>query len=294
MPSLAGTPDPTATVIGEWTSLGDGRYELGEGARWIEGSVYFVDLLAGRLLRTDPDRDPNPEPLLTLDMPLGAVAPFADGWLAAAGTGLVRIGADGHVDILDQPAAHSPTPLRVNDAVADPHGRFWFGTMALNSTPDAGSVYRRDTDGTLHSVVTGITIPNGPVFNAEGTTMYLADTARSVIYTYPVDPSGALGDRSVFARVEGQPDGMTIDADGYLWAAIWGGSRLHRYTPDGALAETIPVPASQPTSVALSPTPPYRIIVTTATHSIQKPDRHDGRIITASTTIRGLPTASAR
>jgi len=282
-------------LYGDWIPLSSERYELGEGARWIAGRLYFVDLLAGRLLACDPHHDPAPTELLRLDVPLGAVAPIADGgYLVAAGTGIARFVSDKRIDWLSRPAGNGPTPLRVNDASADPHGRFWFGAMAWNNSHDSGVLYRRDTDGTVHTALIRLAIPNGPVFTPNGATMYLADTARSVIRAFHVDDDGNLGEQRVFAEVDGNPDGMTLDAEGYLWTAIWGGGRIHRYTPDGTLAERIAVPASQPTSVALSPTRPYCLVVTTATYGLDRIERQDGRLLLASASVAGRPTAAVR
>jgi sugar lactone lactonase YvrE len=76
----------------------------------------------------------------------------------------------------------------------------------------------------------GLAIPNGPTFDTEGTTMYLADSARGIILRLPLDPmTGELGNPEVFARVQGgSPDGMTIDNHGHLWSAVWGAARLDR------------------------------------------------------------------
>jgi sugar lactone lactonase YvrE len=245
MPQPTGPTGPSSVIYGDWIPLGTERYELGEGARWIAGRLYFVDLLAGRLLACDPHHDFAPTEVLHLDVPLGAIAPTTDGgYLVAADTGIARFVGDDRLDWLSRQAENGPTPLRVNDAAADLLGRFWFGAMAWDNRPDAGALYRRDIDGSVHTALTSLTIPNGPVFTSDGATMYLADTAHSVIHAFPVDEDGNLGEPRVFADVDGNPDGMTLDAEGCLWTAIWDGGRIHRYAPDG----TIAVPASQPTS----------------------------------------------
>src|SRR5260370_41994731 len=103
----------------------------------------------------------------------------------------------------------------MNDASADLAGRFWVGSMAHDFTPDAGSLYRVDRDGTVTKVLDGITISNGPAFDATGTTMYFTDTARRRIDPFHVDPeSGALSDRKLFVQMKARPenpDGMAVD-----------------------------------------------------------------------------------
>jgi sugar lactone lactonase YvrE len=121
--------------------------------------------------------------------------------------------------------------------------------------------------------------------------MYLADTARGLILRLPLDPAtGELGEPEVFATVHGGgPDGMVVDDEGHLWSAVWGGARLDRYAPDGALTESIPVPAHQPTSVLL--TPDRRILVTSATIGLAEPGPADGAVLAATVAVAGRPAA---
>ncbi|MFI5717587.1 SMP-30/gluconolactonase/LRE family protein [Nocardia sp. NPDC051750] len=301
--------------VGEWTALGAVRHELGEGARATDDGFVFVDLLAGVLLETDgrPSIGTGGNPSLgteadsaserlRLDVPLGAVAPRAGGgWIAAAGTGIALLGipddADSaaavEIEWLARPFGDPPVPMRMNDGVADPHGRFWAGAMPYDGTPGAGRLVRVDPDGCVQVVLDGLTIPNGPAFSPDGATMYLADSARGVILRYRVGKDGGIdGPAEVFTTVDdASPDGMTVDADGNVWSALWGGHRLHRYSPDGELIDVVPVPAAQPTSIAFSARAPHRILVTTATHGLTEPGPFDGATLVASTTVAGLPTA---
>ncbi|KRF22346.1 SMP-30/gluconolactonase/LRE family protein [Phycicoccus sp. Soil802] len=271
----------------DFTPVESRRHALGEGARALGDGFVFVDLLEGRLFHLGTERPPRQ--LAHLDVPLGAVAPLAGGgWVAAAGTGfaLLRNG----VTWLHRPGDGASTPVRMNDGVTDPSGRFWAGSMAYDATVGAGSLYRLDADLSLTEVMDGLTIPNGPAFNAAGDVMYVADTALGTIYRCDVHvDSGEVTERNTFARIEdASPDGMTVDAEGYLWCAMWGGSRVNRYAPDGTLNRSIGLPASQPTSVALSVTHPFSIVITTATHGLPKPLDHDGRVLKAQADVGGL------
>ncbi|MEV0110691.1 SMP-30/gluconolactonase/LRE family protein [Nocardia sp. NPDC050799] len=300
------------STVGEWTPLGVARHELGEGARATDDGFLFVDLLAGVLLETlgtlslgtEVDSAHTAREVLRLDVPLGAVAPrVGGGWIAAAGTGIAlldvsdRAGSGAptvEIEWLARPFDDAPVPMRMNDGVADPHGRFWAGAMPYDGTPGAGRLVRVDPDGSVRVVLDGLTIPNGPVFGPDGATMYLADSARGVILRYRVEADGGI-DRpaGVFATVDdASPDGMTVDADGCVWSALWGGRRLHRYSPEGELIDVVPVPVAQPTSIAFSARASHRIVVTTATHGLTEPGPLDGAALVASTTIAGLPTAT--
>jgi sugar lactone lactonase YvrE len=182
----------------------------------------------------------------------------------------------------------------MNDGVCDPHGRFWAGSMALDLTPGGGSLYRTDHDGTVHRVLDGLTIVNGPTFNADGDLLYLADTAAAVVYRYGVAADGTLHDRREFARLtHGLPDGMTVDTEGCLWLAVWDGHAVHRYHPDGTLLTTIQVPATRPTSVCLPPGS-GQLFITTARRGLTDPAPADGAVLTVPVPATGLPTRGYR
>ncbi|GII33749.1 SMP-30/gluconolactonase/LRE family protein [Planotetraspora mira] len=265
--------------------------ELGEGARWIGGRLVFVDILAGRLLAASADRPGPAEELVTVGVPLGAVAPVAGRpgtWIAAAGRGVALLDqASGALDWIDRPM---PATSRVNDAVCDPAGRFWMGGMPYDGTRGAGVLYRVDADLTVTAVRTGLTVPNGPAFTADGRTMYLADSAEGRIDRHPVDPvTGDLGEPSVFATIaDGSPDGMTVDEDGHLWVAVWGGSAVHRYAPDGRLDLVVAVPTPQPTSVCLIG---GRLFVTSAAYGLDPIPRGAGAVYAMDGVAQGRPAS---
>ncbi|MER5753652.1 SMP-30/gluconolactonase/LRE family protein [Streptomyces sp. NPDC002088] len=272
------------------------RLELGEGIRWTEHGIVLVDILAGRLLAaagepTDPLRQ-----LAQLPVPLGAVAPVAGApgtWIAAAGTGICLLGPDGATRWLGRPEADAARPMRMNDASADPLGRFWAGSMAYDAEEGAGSLYRVDHDGTVTRVLDGITVPNGPAFTADGDTLYLADSVLGVVRRHPVDPvTGGLGTPEVFVTVDdGSPDGMVVDVEGALWVAVWGTGTVRRYLPDGSLDRTLRIPARQPAGVCLEGN---LLHITTARVGLTVPGPRDGAVFTARVDVPGRPAAAYR
>lgn len=272
------------------------RLELGEGIRWTGEEVVLVDLLAGRLLRAPADPAAPLEPLVQLPFPIGAVAPVAGcpgTWIAAAGTGVCLLVPGAAPRWLARPEDGAAPRTRMNDAAADPSGRFWAGSMGYDADEDAGSLYRVDHDGTVVRVLDGVTVPNGPAFTPDGTVMYLADSARGVIRRHPLDPAtGALGTPEVFATVDdGSPDGMTVDAEGALWAAVWGTGTVRRYLADGTPDRVLRLPARQPAGVCLE----HDVLhVTTARVGLNDPRPADGALFSVRVDVPGVPTPPFR
>jgi sugar lactone lactonase YvrE len=270
------------------------RLELGEGGRWVGDRVVLVDIPTGRLLEAGVHEPGVLRTLAKLDVTLGAVAPLADSdgeWVAACGTGIAIVRNGGRLEWLDRPEDGNPTKTRMNDAVADPTGRFWAGSMAFDFTPDAGSLYRVDHDGTVDKMLDGITISNGPAFDAAETTMYFTDTARARIDRYRVDlESGALSERTVFAQFKvgkENPDGMIVDHEGHLWVALWGAAEVRRFRRDGSVAETIRVPTRQPSSVCLVGDEHPRLFITSAATGLDSSDEQAGALFAMATTVGG-------
>jgi sugar lactone lactonase YvrE len=275
-----------------WVS---GGYELAEGARWVEGRLIFVDILAGALYESA--RLGRVSLLARLDIPLGAVAPVAssaNSWIAAAGAGIALLGPEGTLSWLGQPESCSPAPTRMNDGACDPHGRFWAGSMAYDGRPGCGSLYRVDADKSVTRMLTGMSVVNGPAFDADGARMYLADTPSGQIYRYGIDvASGDITARQVFAVIppaDGMPDGMTVDSDGRLWVALWGGSAIRCFNPDGSVHRTLTVPAAQPSSVWLGGADGDQLFVTTACQGISGPTPESGAIFSGQVAASALPT----
>lgn len=285
------------------------RLELGEGIRWVDGRIVLVDILKGRLLAAPATHDPFGagagsgggtdalDVVAELDVALGAVAPVAGRpgtWIAAAGTGVCLIGPDGGVRWIARPEDANPVSMRMNDGVADPLGRFWAGSLAYGSEDGAGSLYRTDRDGTVTRVLDGITVPNGPVFSADGTTLFLADSVGGVIRSYPVDlATGELGPGSVFATLEsGGPDGMAVDVEGGLWTAVWGEGAVHHYRADGTHDGVVRVPAKQPAGVCLGGEDGRTLYIASAHTGLSDPGELDGAVFAVRVGVPGVATAS--
>jgi sugar lactone lactonase YvrE len=166
---------------------------------------------------------------------------------------------------------------QMNDAIADPEGRFLAGSNFYDSDKEyeLGKLIRVDRDGTVHVADEGFLLPNGLAFSPDETTMYFADSAARQIYAYDYDRrTGGLRNRKVLIQVpddEGLPDGLTVDAEGFLWSAQWYGGCVVRYDPEGKVERRIGIPAKQVSSVAFGGNDLTDVFVTSAGKSWPSP-----------------------
>lgn len=279
----------TSPLLTRWTQR---TFELAECPRWTGSRLLLVDILHGDLYECPGERSGEPRRILHIDEPLGAIAPMAgrsDTWIAAAGRGIALIQAGRTHEWL---ARMEPAGNRMNDGVCDPAGRFWAGSMSYAGRRGAGSLYRVDHDGAVEKVWEDISIANGPAFDAEGRLMYLSDSARGVILRFEVDPvSGTITEPDVFAQIRGgSPDGLTVDRQDGLWAAVWGTGEVRRYRSDGVQALSLDLPVSQPTAVCLGGSRRTRLFITSASNGLGCPPPGSGALWSAEVDVLGLPT----
>ncbi len=231
---------------------------LGEGIQWHAGSgLWWTDIQQALLMHLPVGSDNA----VTVPMPerVGSFA-LIDGddrnMLCAFETGIgIAARSGGDVDWLYRPETLRPG-LRFNDGRVDRQGRFWAGTMvedAALAAAGTGALYCLDSNGAAHMRHGGVAISNGLAWSPDGRTMYFADSPKRTIMAFDFDvDSGAIGRPRLFATTPdgAYPDGATVDADGCLWSAQWGASRIVRYRPDGKVDKMIELPVSQPTCVA--------------------------------------------
>jgi len=221
--------------------------QLGEGIRWDgrRSELLAVDILAGRVARGLLRNDDLIERVGVYQLPgtVGMIAPIQgdDGWVLGAGRGFVHLALDGTQRTIAQVA---PAGTRMNDGACDPQGRFWGGTLADDHHTGGGALYRLDRTGRTEVVLEGLTISNGIGWSPDGRTMYLVDSGPRVVHAFTFDGDrGTISAGRVLVTVPediGAPDGMTVDAAGDLWVAIYGGGRVNRYAPDGSLRDVYP------------------------------------------------------
>lgn len=198
---------------------------------------------------------------------VGAVVPRErGGWMLAAGDGFVAMASDGTVEPTVSVLEDDGLARRMNDGKVDPLGRFWAGSMAIDKTPGAGALHVL-IDGEARTVLRGATIPNGMAWSPDGRELYYIDTPLRSVQRFAVASDGSLSDGETVIRIgdgEGEPDGMSIDAEGMLWVALWGGRAVQRYRPDGALIGRIDVSATQVSSCAFGGADRSTLFITTS------------------------------
>ena len=246
--------------------IADYQCVTGEGPMWHpqEERVYWVDIPTGRMFRYDP-KTGHHEQFYSGDVVGGFTIQDDGALLLFMAEGAVKIWRDGKLEtIIDELADERGT--RFNDVFADPEGRVFCGTM---SAPDRlARLYRLDPDRKLSVILEGIRVSNGMGLTPDRKQLYYTDTGTRKIYLFDYDrATGDITNQRVFVDVtgeEGGPDGMTVDAEGYVWSARWGGSCLVRYAPDGTEVQRVTFPAKKVSCVTFGGPDYTDMYVTTA------------------------------
>lgn|SRR3990167_1050891 len=230
----------------------EGPADLGEGPVWHahEQALYWIDIAGCTVHRLDCLKQQHR--MWLMPAVVGALVPCLEGGvIAAVGRSLVHIDEGQQTVLLTFPPFELPE-LRFNDAKCDRQGRLWLGVAHATLENPRGALYRVDPDGRITQHEQGITISNGLGFSPDDRTFYYTDGLRYRIYAYDFDAvRGELSHKRVFAELpEGgaEPDGLTVDALGYVWAAEWNAGRVVRYAPDGVVDRVVEMPVARPTS----------------------------------------------
>jgi sugar lactone lactonase YvrE len=267
---------------------------LGEGPIWdvSEQALYWVDIPAHQLHRlARPWQDPpGPHATWRIGEEVGAVVPRASG-------GLVLAARSGFLTF--EPADGTIAPLvpldlgagmRMNDGACDAAGRFFAGTMADDEAEGAGTLYRLDPDHAVHAVLTGVSVSNGIGWSPDGTRMYYVDSPTGQVDVLDFDvATGAVSDRRALASIDAGPavpDGLTVDAEGCIWVALWDGGAVLRLGPDGAILQAIELPVARVTSCAFGGPDLETLFISTAASD----DGSGGALFSCQPGVTGLST----
>ncbi len=246
--------------------MADYRCETGEGPLWhpMERQVYWSDIPRGRIFRLNPFSRRHEQ--IYEGRIVGGYTIQSDGSLLLfMDRGSVAVWRDGKLKYLVN-EMEGETDNRFNDVAADPAGRVFCGTMPTDTR--SATLYRMDTDGSITTVLEGVGLSNGIGFSPDQKQMYYTDSLARKIYIFDYDiDSGDITNQRVFVETPDDgsiPDGMTVDAEGYVWGARWDGSSLYRYNPDGEQVVQIQFPAKKVSSVIFGGVDLTDMYVTTA------------------------------
>jgi sugar lactone lactonase YvrE len=273
---------------------------LGEGPLWNPETqqLYWVDIDGCAFHVFDPASGQDRSFLMPARVGSAALM-HHNSVLLALQNGIHQLNlASGHLTLLANPLTdHS---LRFNDGKCDPAGRFWVGTYDMRLRAGTGTLYRLDPDGSLHVMLHGITTSNGITWSLDHSTMYFIDspTLRVQAFDYDIASGSISNGRTIvrIARETGVPDGMTIDREGMLWVAVWGGGAIHRYHPGtGALLQVIKVPAPLTTSCTFGGPDLQTLYITSARKELSPEQLTQfplsGNLFAVKPGVRGLPAS---
>jgi len=258
-----------------------------EGPVWSEswGGLRWVDMLAGDVLSLAADGSVTRRSVGTI---AAALRPRAGGGaVIGVERGFVLEAPDGELtglgELWDDPG------VRMNDGGCDPAGRFYCGSMAYDHRPGAGALYRLDPDGTVEVAMRDVTISNGLEWSPDGSRAYYNDTATGEVSALDAD----LTARRTFARIasdDGAPDGLTVDAEGGVWVALYGGSAVHRYTPSGALDAVVELPVTKATACTFGGPDLRTLFITTSREDLPDDEQPEaGSVFACNPGVAGLP-----
>jgi sugar lactone lactonase YvrE len=273
--------------------------ELGEGPLWLSDTqqLYFVDIRGQQIHQCDAQGQQRRS--WSVPQRVGFVQPLADPvagprgrLIAGLKDGLYRF-EEGRLVMVLQPEENLPVN-RLNDACTDRHGHLWFGSMDDGGQLPTGSLYRVDADGQARVHDSGISITNGPCFSPDGKTFYHTDTMNHGVFAFDVTDAGTLQRKRLFARIQnGLPDGSTVDAAGHVWVALYAGHRIERYSPDGRLVQSVPLPCPNVTKMAFGGPDGCTAFVTTAWQGMRAAQRAQyplaGNLFSFRSDTPGLP-----
>lgn len=278
--------------------IADYQCVCGENPLWHtdEQRLYWVDIPRGRLYRYDPNTETH-EQVFQSQEAIGGFTFQQDGSVLlfmARGT-VMQWRESGTTVVLSEIADERET--RFNDVIADPLGAVFCGTMPTKDR--LGRLYRLEPDRSLKRLLDGIGCSNGLGFSPDRKRLYYTDSPKREIYVFDYDETtGAISNQRVFVTIpegQGSPDGLTVDAEGYVWSALWDGWCIVRFRPDGTEERRIQFPAKKTSSLAFGGKDLTDIYVTTAGGDNKTENGAGaGALFRVKTVIRGLPEFRSR
>lgn len=216
----------------------------------------------------------------------------ADGKMIIARERDFAVSADGKTTVVAAPPVGDG--LRFNDGACDPQGRFLCGTFETGPVRNRAKLYELSADYSLRVILENVSASNGLCWTSDGSTAYYVDSRIPEISVLDHDPVDSLHNRRVFVTVDpaiGGPDGITVDAEGGVWVAIWGGGAVYRYSPAGRLDAVVELPVRYVTACTFGARDLDVLYITTSRYRERPTSRSAGAIFACVPGVRGLPAA---
>jgi len=274
------------------------RCSLGEGPFWYGDRFWWVDIVNGQLRTLDGSAEDLQ--VVEVGRQMGTAVPCADGsFVVGLQDGFGQLSwPDGNLRLVHDPEPHLPKN-RFNDGKADPRGRVIAGTMGKDGT---AALYKLDLDGSVHTLLEGVTISNGLAWSGDGLGFFYIDTPTGQVRVFDYDEDrGTISNPRLVCQFDGSgghPDGMTIDVDDNLWVAFWEGGAVRCFdSVTGAQLEEIQVPTARCTTSCCFGGPDLdRLFITTAGGREEETEAHPdaGSIFTCKPGVKGRPTNLCR
>jgi sugar lactone lactonase YvrE len=261
---------------------------LGEGPTWdaAAGRLLWVDILGSRVHTFDPST--GRRTVRRTDQHVGAAKPRAGGGLVLnLRDGVALLDPDDTFRWLHRDAVPG---RRGNDAAVAPDGSLWAGTMRYDEAPGGGTLSRLTGTGTAEAVLDSVTVSNGTGWSPDGRLMYYIDSPTRRVDVFDTT-EGRVSGRRPLAEIEdgaGFPDGLTVDADGCVWVALWDGGAVRRYTPDGVLDRVVTLPVRRPTACAFGGAGLTDLYITTARTGLSAPHPLSGSVLVIPGAGKGI------
>jgi sugar lactone lactonase YvrE len=279
----------------------DARATIGEGPVWDarENVVWWVDITRNLVHRYDPGS--GHDSTIDIGQAVGAVVPRASGGLAlAVQDGFAVLDPETRRLDLIAPVEKDQPENRMNDAKCDTSGRLWGGTMAYSEAAGAGAFYRLDTDHSVVRILDHITCSNGIGWSPDDRVMYYIDSGAQQVDVFDYErATGNVRNRRKLISIaadDGVPDGIAVDALGYIWVALWGGAAIRRFAPDGSLDKVLEIPAKQVTSCVFAGRDLTDLYITSACEGLAESELkaypHSGALFVYHPAVAGQPTNS--
>jgi sugar lactone lactonase YvrE len=270
--------------------------EVGESPVWddVRGELVRVNVFRGLVHRWNPTIGSTTAIRVNGEVSAVCLRDGGPDWLVAVGRELLVVGADGQT-VIAQIDTESDD-IRLNDCKCDPHGRLWAGTMSKSGKTGTAALFRFTPDGVMAPMLDGTTVSNGLGWSPDGRTMYFVDSPTQRIDAFDFE-DGSISNRRVLTHIEeeaGVPDGLTVDADGGVWVALFGGGAVRCYAPDGTLRVHLRLPVTNPTGPTFGGSDLATLYVTSASVMLspeQVMSQPAGAVLSCRPGVHGLQAA---